>query len=439
MYMGQPNLTMDNIEDVISLSKQSLADECLSACELFLKSSLTIDTMFHTYRLALLYDINNLKSTCEDEICVFAGKVLQSSSFLEFPYEYLQMVLQRDALACDEVDIFNACMAWAKVACKRHNLNPSIGKFLRDQLRDLMYQFRFTSMTKEEASDCIRLNPGLFTADELEEIICMVSLQDKFQPKKFNWTPRYFNLNWYKGRRLELNRVEKYNPYSTRTTAVNKSETTRFSCNRRVLLKSFHCQVDSSIKLPMRVVIKESRNNENVIDRYDQKLRVHFNVRTSQDDDQMYQAEIVLDKSILLRPKYDYDISIEFDNIGFERPHHHCIFATKKRIDHDIVFNFKQNGIISGFSIYRFDNKNYFQKVFYNPKTWIVLVGGVASVFLSIFINSYFQSENLTPMPVDPIPELIKDQALRKSFSDHFFQLAEKIKSLIKIIFFCAY
>lgn len=40
MYTLQPNLTMDNIEDVISLAKQSLSDECLSVCETFLKKSL---------------------------------------------------------------------------------------------------------------------------------------------------------------------------------------------------------------------------------------------------------------------------------------------------------------------------------------------------------------------------------------------------------------
>lgn len=378
MYTLQPNLTMNNIEDVISLAKQSLSDECMSVCGVFLRKSLTTENMFRIYQVALLYDIHNLKAICEDEICVVAEKVLRSSSLLEFPYDYLHMVLKRDALACEEVDIFNACIAWAKAACKRLNLDPSNGVCLRDQLRASVYQIRFTSMSTKEASDCIRLCPGLFTADELEEIICMVAQEDKFQPKQFNWTPRYFDLNCYKGRNLQFSRVKKYRFI----TEVKRRETTRFSCNRRVLLKSIYCEIDSLERPLVHVTIKESRDNENEIDRYDQRLIVHFAEQVNRN----YKAEIVLNKSILLRPMYHYDICIEFDSslLRYTSIYTHGILATKKRIDHDIVFHFEPNGIVSGLSIYRFDKKNYLQKVFCNPKVWMMLAIVVAVVVLSI-------------------------------------------------------
>lgn len=144
MYFRKPHLTMTNIDEVISLAKQSLFDECVSVCELFLKKSLTTDpdTIFRIYQLAFLYDIDDLKAMCEEEICVSAEKILKSSSFLKLPHDYLQMVLQRDDLACEEIDIFHACMAWARAACIENDLDPSNGRYLRDQLKEAVYQIR---------------------------------------------------------------------------------------------------------------------------------------------------------------------------------------------------------------------------------------------------------------------------------------------------------
>lgn len=384
MYAQEPHLTLDNIEGVISMAKQSLSDEIFAACEEFLKKTLTIDTVFFGYQLALLYDANHLKAICEEEICVNAEKVLKSSSFLEFSYDYLQMVLRCDALACEELDIFNACIAWAKAACKRNNLDVSNGQYLRDQLRDSVYQIRFTSMTKEEAGKCIQSNPGLFTTDELEEIICMVAHHDKFQPKQFNWTPRYFNLEWYKGRHLKLDRVDFYS--SGTDYRVDKFEMTRFFCNRRVLLKGFTCEIDQRIQTPIQVTIKEIRGKESCVDRYNQRVIAEFNKCIDYAYYKMLRAEIQLSKAILLRPNYTYEIGITFEPIHshyrgssiFRRSN---ILKTAVRVDHDIKFNFNEKGIVTGLSLGRFDKKNFFQKAICDPHVWISLTLGLVTYF----------------------------------------------------------
>lgn len=107
IYTQNVNFTMDTIQEIIHLAKQSLNDDFFDKCEQFLINSLTFDNIFFGYQLALLYEANDLKKKCEEEICVYAEQVFKSSSFLNFPFEYLENILKCDALACEEKEIFD--------------------------------------------------------------------------------------------------------------------------------------------------------------------------------------------------------------------------------------------------------------------------------------------------------------------------------------------
>lgn len=113
---------------------------------------------------------------------------IESRSFIEFPFEFLTNILRCDALACKEKIIFKACIAWAKAACDRNNQDPLNAQHLRAHLKDSIYKIRFCSMTIDECSSCINTYLGLFSADELHEIVCMIGRVKEFKTKKFNWT-----------------------------------------------------------------------------------------------------------------------------------------------------------------------------------------------------------------------------------------------------------
>lgn len=125
---------------------------------------------------------------CEEEICVFAKKIIQSNSpkFLSCEYIVIEKILQFDELACEEQQIFNACIAWAKAACIRNNQDPGDVTNIRTQLGNSIYQIRFSSLTMPEFETCIRNYPGLLTANELHEIVCMIGKIKKYKQKQFN-------------------------------------------------------------------------------------------------------------------------------------------------------------------------------------------------------------------------------------------------------------
>lgn len=373
MNMDNVKLTMENIEGVIDLATQSLCQNIFDECENFLMQTVSMDTMCFGYQLALRYGAKKLKAICEDEICVNAEKILRSSSFMDFPYDFLQNILKCDALACEEKDIFNACIAWAKAACKRNNEDSTKGENLRAQLKDSVYQIRFNSMTKEEIAKCIGSYSGLFVADELEEIICMNGKESKV--KKFNWTPRYFNLQWDKGRHLQCKRF--YFWSSDFMYEAKEIETLAFTSNRRVLLNGFKCACIPSCRKEIDFVIFEMRANDNdnkVECCRQQEMTLDFKHKGKEYF--YHEAQVTLNKSILLRPKHKYEIQITIKRDQTDQDEakirNRTLFKTSVLVDLDIMIKFNRSkGIVSALNLIRFDNKNTFQKIIDAPMSWI--------------------------------------------------------------------
>ncbi|XP_055298897.1 BTB/POZ domain-containing protein 3-like [Sitodiplosis mosellana] len=393
-YMDDVTLTMENIEGVIDLAKQSLADDIFEKCEEFLIKSLTNDSMFFGYQLALMYEAKKLKTFCEDEICSNAEKVFKSSSFLEFPYEFLENVLRCDELNCEEKDIFDACIAWAQAACTRNNEDPSNAESLRAQLKESIYQIRFCSMTKEDVAACIRSCRGLFTANELEEIVFMVSKASEMEARKFNWTARRIKQVSTKGQHLHCSRfnwLRYVTPYFDRGFYIgfgSNLETT-FTCNQRVLLNGFTCEYPDKIKFSVNTKIIEMKSDGSVNELYNQRNLLDFSNKRNYKTYNPYKAHTKLSNLILLRPNHTYTIEIQFPiqplyrgPLGFPFD-----FNNEVRVDHDIIIKFKggdnyptTSGIICSLDLIRTDEKKYIDKIKKNPL--MVVLASVLILFI---------------------------------------------------------
>ncbi|XP_031628457.1 uncharacterized protein LOC116344166 [Contarinia nasturtii] len=342
IYVKTVNLTFENIEEVMDLAKQSLIDEFFAECEEFLIKNIANDTMCFAYELALLYNANRLKKVCEIQIARLAETVLKNESFLKFRYEFLLNILHCDILACSEVDIFNACIVWSQEACKRSGQDPMNMTHLRAQLRDCIYQIRFTSMTRQELAACINSYPNLFTAIELHEIICMCGRHTQFNPKKFNWTTRKTwddslletdeKLQIQRAQQFECNRikyvdnyVEKFKGFVKRFHGwgcntndgrqICKTERTTFSVNNFIYLNGFNCNCNANVEprlLPAIIKIIHIKNDTG-IEVHSQQVTLHFSIQKQDYRFSSYDAYVTLNKSIHIYPLCTYIIDIVFE------------------------------------------------------------------------------------------------------------------------------
>ncbi|XP_037052233.1 BTB/POZ domain-containing protein 2-like [Bradysia coprophila] len=241
-YLDEIVLTVEDIEGVLDLAKQSLVNQFVQLCVDFLIEITPLDNMFLGYRLAVLYDIDVLKNLCESLIEKDTVKVLKSEDFIiNCDRDLLLTILKLDTLNCRETEAFDACIEWAKAACKRRNVDPDDAENLRHELDDAINQIRFGSMTIEEFVIRQRSYGGLFSQDETNEIFYMIGQLKDFKSEKFNQTPRNrstTNLAKTSAACVVCNRVISYKPDNSCTEYV-MGAILSFTCNHSIRLEGF--------------------------------------------------------------------------------------------------------------------------------------------------------------------------------------------------------
>lgn len=186
-YKQTIELTIENIEIVLDLAKQSLVYEFTANCINFIKSKTTIQNVCWAYRLAMLYDIESLRIECERKISNGTKEVFASIAFINCNHDILMQILHLNFMNCTEND---ACIVWAHIKCKEANLDVKNSANLRTVLGDAIYQIRFSTMSIGEFAAAYKMVEGLYTSDEILEIVYMIGHLDGFTSQKFNKIPR---------------------------------------------------------------------------------------------------------------------------------------------------------------------------------------------------------------------------------------------------------
>lgn len=189
-YLEKVTLTMENIEAVLHLASQSLVDAFVNKCAEFLMEMTTVDNLCPNYQLAVLHDIKPFEDFCKQKICEKASEVFKTSDFTECDYNFLRRILGWDSLRCKETEVFDACIAWAKVACERKNVDAMNASNLRTELGNAVFEIRFSSMTLEEFSPRHKSHMGLFSLDEINDIVCVLGKIEIFESRMFSRKPR---------------------------------------------------------------------------------------------------------------------------------------------------------------------------------------------------------------------------------------------------------
>lgn len=153
---------------------------------------ITVNKLCWAYNLAISHNIKKLKDHCEQQISVNTKNVFACKDFIKCDHDVLIGIVKLNSLHCKEIEIFDACIAWAKEMCRRKSKECKNMKYLRAELADVITQIRFCSMTIEEFAEiCNRKYEGFFTTNDKNEILCMYSRD--YKSERFNQIPRISN------------------------------------------------------------------------------------------------------------------------------------------------------------------------------------------------------------------------------------------------------
>lgn len=338
LYFDHVQLTVKNAPQVMDLVQKYQVTECVDIFIRLLKEHFSKSKVCWGYQLATFTGQNDMKYMCEEQFIWHTDDVFKSDDFLTCPRSTLCRILQLDRLSCTEATVFSACITWARAACDRESLNVADGKDIREKLGYVLYQIRFRSMTFDEFFTQLTIVPGLFTADELEEIIHMIRLND-YKTKIFSGKLRLTTTfsrdpNDMLKCKLEPNQV--LGPFVQRIHVDNVEKTT-FSVGKSLLLGEFACapikgqyQGFAIPKSKLKIIEKQTGDLKSS----------HGTVLTNATISlKEIEAHYVLTKPIQVRPGFIYEIRIEhdFNKKLFMKTH---VFAeTVKHID-DVTIQF---------------------------------------------------------------------------------------------------
>lgn len=204
-YLSTVQLTAKNFFSVMELvTKYGIEDCVLDACSELCEITITLDNICWGYELAILFEHFELQEFCKQFISENATKIFQSTSFLHCDRNVLRKMIELDTLECDELTVFDGCLAWVQMACRREHIDDTNMQNLRQQFGDIFYEIRFGSMNVEDFYQRYCRYKGLFSLDEFEDIISMIALKGEHQSQIFNTKPRAFHK---RNNRLKTNEM----------------------------------------------------------------------------------------------------------------------------------------------------------------------------------------------------------------------------------------
>ncbi|XP_055320447.1 BTB/POZ domain-containing protein 6-B-like [Sitodiplosis mosellana] len=304
-YMSEVTLTMENMEIVVRLADKYDVLEHVNACATILKTQLTPDNMCWSYQLAVNLKNEEMIEFCEDQIVKSPKEVFASDSFKRCDKSTLKRILEL-SLICAEVNVFDACLTWAKHACEKNDLDAAQAVNLRTQLGDCLKLIRFGAMTNDEFFKRYVSLKELFTSEEFEDITLTLLLKEH-KPKIFNRNPRCYT--WDASDVLQCWRKTKHGGSKK---YIKTSEITSFSSNNHVLLGKIrttfakgHLSKLIGTKIEVTITERKDLAFESTV-----LPKVLFEY-TSLFDSKVAELVVILPQLILIKPQRMYEVRLE--------------------------------------------------------------------------------------------------------------------------------
>ena len=123
-----------------------LTDRCIQ----YLEQHLTISTAHTLLEQSIFFDAYELKTKVLKKISEETSAFLADKAFISLSKNSLQQILKLDEVNATELDVFSACVRWAKKQCKKKTVT---GNMIREILGENLFLIRFPTMSLEDFNE----------------------------------------------------------------------------------------------------------------------------------------------------------------------------------------------------------------------------------------------------------------------------------------------
>lgn len=238
-YLNEVTLTSDNIFEIIQMAHKYDLTDCVTMCIDFLIEYINYETVFSTLHIALLYEFKELTIVCERLICADPKSAFSTEAFPYCSSTVLKWILSMNGIDCNEGDLLDAAMLWAKQACfMETDETPSIQR-CKEKLGECFDLIRFDQMSSVEFSACLFRYPGMFGTEDLEHRIISITTNDLLHKN----TPRLKHLTNDEGF-IVCSRIAAHRSF---IHVIDVEQVARFSVNSNIILHGIQIAEETPI------------------------------------------------------------------------------------------------------------------------------------------------------------------------------------------------
>ena len=169
IYTDTVRISDDNLFDIVFAAKKLKLGDLEKRCAEFLKMKISDDNVGNLVEQAVQFDSEDCIETCLEYFGDNTKFVISSKEFFKMSRDNIGKLCEVVKISCAYIELFLACVDWAKAECRRNNTDPS-PENLRTALGDIVRKIKFSTMTFDELLKTV-VPTGILTNDHLGQII----------------------------------------------------------------------------------------------------------------------------------------------------------------------------------------------------------------------------------------------------------------------------
>ncbi|XP_013917388.1 PREDICTED: BTB/POZ domain-containing protein 19 isoform X2 [Thamnophis sirtalis] len=145
-YLYTNGVTLNNLTvlEVLTSSIEYGLNDLRKLCIEFIKDTLNVNQACEAFQAAVAYGLLDLQTYCLAFIENYTQEVTQTRGFLELSEQAMQIILQSDCLAIDEMKLIHAVREWAHVG------SAVLDRTVHDMAQPVVPQLRLALLSPRE-------------------------------------------------------------------------------------------------------------------------------------------------------------------------------------------------------------------------------------------------------------------------------------------------
>ena len=155
MYSDEANLSGSNVLGVLYLAKKYMVPSLADKCTEYLQKHLDPSNVFSILPKAEKYEEKELVGRCWEVVDKETKAAVKSDGYATIERSLLEVVVSRDTLTIEEIDLFKAVDQWATKECEKQGLAANGEQKRRILGEEIIKAIRFPLMKLDEFASAV--------------------------------------------------------------------------------------------------------------------------------------------------------------------------------------------------------------------------------------------------------------------------------------------